>query len=276
MEVFRTQILADLPKSVSTLFQEEDNVYLVSKLWWDSWLSLPPSIPPGSLDNTPLFTFYSEAEGWKSAVLRPHLQEGIDFLYVPARVWNTLAEKVGGGPRVLVNVIAEMPDWNRITLEIVHPSQTRYVCVSIHLQMSKFKRLLSDEFHLPESRFTVSLKSGDTGYASFSTLEEMGVKDKDQIWLRERRTSFLDVGRVDDDDQEQDDLAAAIKASLQNCSPPQEPESEHSKPQRASTQELAQRIAESLAMDKQLLAVQKLPTTARRLDEILQQWNSRT
>lgn len=276
MEVFRAQVLADLPKSVSSLFKDEDDVYLVSKAWWDAWMLLPANESPGSVDNTPLFHHYRASEGWQTAVLREHLEEGIDFLYVSSTVWNKLIQRLGGGPEILINVIAEMPSWNRITLKVVHPATTKYLSVSCHLQMSKFKRLLSSAFSLPESRFTVTLRSGDSDYMTHSTLEELGVKNMDEVCLRERRTSFLDTGRVDEDDQEQEDLAAAIKASLQSCSHAPEPDNEFPKMPRASTQELSQRIADSLAMDKQLLAVQKLTTTAKRLDAILQQWNSRT
>lgn len=265
MEVFRAEVLADLPKA-SDLFSLEDNLYLVSKPWWDYWMSLSPSDTPAPIDNLGLFERYDAQEGWKNSELRRDLAEDKDFLYVSEGIWKRLVAKLAGGPEVVINVIAGMPDWSRITLAILHSTQTHYLSVSSHMQMAKFKQLLSNEFKLPETRFVVALKAGDSDYSSYSTLEEMGLKHMDQVCLRERRTSFLDVTRPDDEDE---DLAAAIKLSLQGEAGPQEAEPPRLLPDKSAVQA---RVAASLADTKQGLSIKKLQQTARQLDKLQQDW----
>jgi len=265
MEVFRAEVLADLPKA-SDLFSLEDNLYLVSKPWWDYWMSLSPSDTPAPIDNLSLFERYDAQEGWKTSVLRGDLAEDKDFLYVPVSIWRRLVSKLAGGPEVMLNVIAGMPDWSRITLAILHATQTRYLSVSSHMQMTKFKQLLSKEFQLPETRFVVALKSGDSDYSVYSTLEEMGLKHMDQVCLRERRTSFLDVTRPDDEDE---DLAAAIKLSLQGGNEPQDAEPPRLLPDKSTVQA---RVTASLAETKQGLSIKKLQHSARWLDKLQRDW----
>ncbi len=265
MEEFRTQVLADLPKA-SVLFSTEDNVYLVSKPWWHYWMSLSPSDTPAPVDNLGLFERYDAQEGWRTSVLRNDLEEDKDFIYVSPSTWRLLVSQVTGGPEVMINVIAGLPDWSRITLAILHATQTRYLSVSSHLQMTKFKQLLSKEFQLPETRFVVALKGGDSDYSSFTTLEEMGLKHMDQVCLRERRTSFLDVTRGDDED---DDLAAAIKLSLQAANGSQVEEPPRLVPDKSAVQA---RVAASLAETRQGLSIKKLQHTARQLDKLQQDW----
>lgn len=265
MEEFRAQVLADLPKA-SVLFSTEDNVYLVSKPWWHYWMSLSPSDTPAPVDNLGLFERYDAQEGWRTSVLRDDLVEDKDFIYVSPSTWRLLVSKVTGGPEVMINVIAGLPDWSRITLAILHATQTRYLSVSSHLQMTKFKQLLSKEFQLPETRFVVALKGGDSDYSSFTTLEEMGLKHMDQVCLRERRTSFLDVTRGDDED---DDLAAAIKLSLQAANGSQVEEPPRLVPDKSAVQA---RVAASLAETRQGLSIKKLQHTARQLDKLQQDW----
>lgn len=265
MEQFKAQVLADLP-TTSSLFQQEDLVYLVSKPWWDYWMSLPHSDSPSPIDNLPLFDRYDEQEGWKTAVLRADLEENKDFIYVSQAIWRRLIGKFRGGPEIIRNVIAGLPNWDCITLEVVQAAQTRYLNVSCHLQMSRFKQLISEEFHMPESRFVIALTGGDAEYSAYSTLEEMGVKQMDQVCVRERRTSFLEVTRGDD---EEEDLAAAIKLSLQSANGPAEPVKPRVLPEKEAIQA---RVTASMTEERQDLSIKKLQHTARRLEKLQQDW----
>ncbi|RLN95725.1 hypothetical protein BBJ28_00005308 [Nothophytophthora sp. Chile5] len=83
----------DLPSE--TLLEEGEHWFAVATPWWKQFQASRPANTAPSVHNEPLIDVLLSSKTRKVAVLKPELEEGTDFVFVPEAAWLEIVHELG-------------------------------------------------------------------------------------------------------------------------------------------------------------------------------------
>ena len=81
--------------SKNTVLEEGDSWYAVAVSWWEEFQASSKANDVPSVQNEPLIDKQLSSKDRNVAVLKPKLEEGVDFVFVSEGSWDVIAHELG-------------------------------------------------------------------------------------------------------------------------------------------------------------------------------------
>lgn len=208
-------IISEEPLSNEVLFRTNAILFIISRTWWDKWcrytgyLNDIAGLDPGEIDNSSIDLSNPDPD---------------NYVFLNKLTWQRLKNWYGGGPKVKVFIIDNIPDYNKISVYVsFHSKGTRKIEVSLKTSLENFKIYVSGKFKVDPKywNFFIEYEIGNKKKLknNFKNLGELGFCHNSRILAERNRKNILGVTPLNilEEYEEDDALQSAITYSMNSA-----------------------------------------------------------